>query len=71
MQKEAHIFRKVQDYQPFSAMKCGHLYPNKENKQWIWLAIDAKSKEIVGVNVGDHSRGGARKLWQSLPGMYR
>ncbi len=24
---------------------------NKDNKQWIWLAIDASIKEIVGVYI--------------------
>ena len=44
---------------------------NKGNKQWIWLALDAKTREIVGVHVGDRSREGARQLWQSLPPVYR
>ena len=49
----------------------------KHNKQWIWLALDAETKEIVGVHLGDRSRQracthvGARKLWQSLPSVYR
>ena len=25
---------------------------NKGNKQWIWLAIDKQTKEIVGVYIG-------------------
>jgi transposase-like protein len=25
---------------------------NKENKQWIWLAMDAKSRQIIGFHVG-------------------
>ncbi len=44
---------------------------SKDNKQWIWLAIDADSREIVGVYVGDRSRQSAKKLWQSLPPVYR
>jgi IS1 family transposase len=44
---------------------------SKENKQWIWLAIDADSREIVGVFVGDCSRQSATKLWQSLSPVYR
>lgn len=44
---------------------------SKANKQWIWLAIDADSREIVGVFVGDRSRQGAKGLWQSLPAVYR
>lgn len=42
----------------------------KSNKQWIWFALDAKTREIVGVHLGDRSREGARKLWQSLPSVY-
>lgn len=37
----------------------------------MWLALDVKSGEIVGVYVGDRSRAGAIGLWQSLPGVYR
>jgi IS1 family transposase len=44
---------------------------NKGNKQWIWLALDRDSREIVGVYVGDRNRQGARQLWQSLPRIYR
>lgn len=44
---------------------------SKQNKQYIWLAIDRDTREIVGCYVGDHSRESARKLWASLPGVYR
>ena len=40
---------------------------NKENKQWIWLAIDTKTREIVGLYVGARSRESAKELWKSLP----
>ena len=43
----------------------------KENKQWIWLALDADTREIVGVFIGDRSRQSAKQLWQSLPAVYR
>jgi len=44
---------------------------NKANKQWIWLAIDETTREIVGVYVGARSRQGAKQLWRSLPTVYR
>ena len=44
---------------------------SKDNKQWIWLALDANTREIVGVYVGERSRASAKKLWQSLPPIYR
>ena len=30
------------------------------NKQWVWLALDLRTREIVGVYVGDRSREGAQ-----------
>lgn len=44
---------------------------NKKNKQWVWLALDANTQEIVGVYVGERNRKGAKGLWQSLPAVYR
>jgi IS1 family transposase/transposase-like protein len=44
---------------------------NKSNKQWIWLAIDADTREIVGVYIGARSREGAKRLWASLPNVDR
>ena len=43
----------------------------KASKQWIWLAIDAKSRQIIGFHVGDRSRKSARKLWAAIPKAYR
>ena len=44
---------------------------NKENKQWIWLALDVATQELVGVYVGDRSRQGAQGLWDALPAVYQ
>jgi IS1 family transposase len=44
---------------------------SKANKQWIWLAIDAVTREIVGVYIGDRSAQAAKQLWRSLPPVYR
>ncbi|CAK0744183.1 insertion element IS1 protein InsB [Gammaproteobacteria bacterium] len=43
----------------------------KKNKQWIWLAIDIKTNEIVWVFVGERNKTGAQGLWNSLPPVYR
>ena len=37
-------------------IQCDELWSfvnNKGNKQWVWLALDANTREIVGVYVGD------------------
>ena len=44
---------------------------NKQHKKWIWLAIDADTREIVGAYIGDRSRRSAKKLWMSIPAVYR
>ena len=43
----------------------------KDNKKWIWLAIDVESREIVGVYIGSRDHIGAKGLWDSLPPVYR
>jgi IS1 family transposase len=43
----------------------------KQNKQWIWIAIDVESKQIIAFYVGDRSRKSARKLWNRIPLIYR
>ena len=56
------------------AVECDEMWSfvgNKDNKQWIWLAIDRDTREIIGVHVGDRSRAGAQALWNSLPPVYR
>jgi insertion element IS1 protein InsB len=49
----------------------GSFVKNKKQKQWVWLAIDKDTGEIVGVFIGDRSQTGAKKLWDSLPSVYR
>jgi IS1 family transposase len=44
---------------------------NKGNKQWVWLALDAVTREIVGVYVGARDEASAQSLWDSLPPVYR
>jgi insertion element IS1 protein InsB len=44
---------------------------DKGNKQWVWLAIDVTTREIVGCYVGDRSAESAMGLWQSMPAVYR
>jgi insertion element IS1 protein InsB len=55
-------------------IECDELWSlvgKKANKQWVWLAKDVDSQEIVGLSIGDRSRQGAEGLWNSLPAVYR
>lgn len=44
---------------------------HKGNKQWVWLALDADTRENVGVYIGARDESAARQLWESLPPVYR
>ena len=35
---------------------------NKGNKQWVWLALDAVTREIVGVYIGARDEASAQGL---------
>ena len=43
----------------------------KENKQWVWIAIDVESRQVIAFHVGDRSSKSARKLWNKIPPEYR
>jgi IS1 family transposase len=43
----------------------------KANKQWIWLAMDTKSRQIIVFHVGGRSRGSTQALWASIPAVYQ
>ncbi len=41
------------------------------NTQWLWLARDRDTREIVGVAIGARDEPTARQVWASLPAVYR
>jgi len=55
-------------------IECDELWSfvtHKRNKQWIWLAMDVDSREIVGLHIGSRDKQGAQGLWNALPPVYR
>jgi insertion element IS1 protein InsB len=43
----------------------------KANPQWLWLALEARSGQMLAFHVGDRSQKSARLLWNKLPAAYR
>jgi insertion element IS1 protein InsB len=43
----------------------------RANRQWIWLAMDATTRQIMAFHVGDRSRDSATELWAKIPLVYR
>jgi IS1 family transposase len=42
----------------------------KANGQWLWIAMDKQTCQILAFHVGDRSRDSAKQLWQNLPAVY-
>ncbi len=43
----------------------------KANKQWVWIAMDKQTRQIIALHVGDRSHDSAQQLWANLPAVYR
>jgi insertion element IS1 protein InsB len=43
----------------------------KANKQWIWIAMDATTRQIIAFHVGDRSGESGKALWATIPMVYR
>jgi insertion element IS1 protein InsB len=43
----------------------------KANKQWIWIAMDATTRQIIAFHVGDRSGESGKALWAKMPMVYR
>ena len=43
----------------------------KTNKQWVRIAMDAKTRQIIAFHVGDRSHTSAEHLWAKIPQAYR
>jgi len=43
----------------------------KANRQWVWIAMDAMTRQIIAFHLGDRSRQSAQALWEKLPTGYQ
>jgi insertion element IS1 protein InsB len=43
----------------------------KATKQWLWIAMDAKTRQVIAFHVSDRSRKSAQRLWAKIPQAYR
>ena len=53
------------------ADELGSFVQKKANKQWVWIAMDATTRQIIAFHVGDRSRDSAKALWAKIPVVYR
>ena len=43
----------------------------KANKQWVWIAMDVITRQIIAFHVDDRSRESAKALWAKMPLVYQ
>jgi len=43
----------------------------KANKQWVWSAMEATTRQIIALHVGDRRHKSAEHLWVKIPHAYR
>jgi insertion element IS1 protein InsB len=43
----------------------------KANRQWVWIARDALTRQIIAFHVRDRSRQSAQALWEKIPAGYQ
>jgi IS1 family transposase len=79
-------FEALPDHLNVQPVSCGHdvmiqrleveademssFVQKKANKVWIWLAMDAKTRQVIAFHVGDRSRNSAKRLWAKIPHAY-
>jgi insertion element IS1 protein InsB len=43
----------------------------KANRQWVWVAMDATTRQVIAFHVGDRSGQSAEALWEKIPAVYQ
>jgi insertion element IS1 protein InsB len=43
----------------------------KANRHWVWIAMDATTRQVIAFHVGDRSGQRAQALWEKIPAVYQ
>jgi len=43
----------------------------KANRSWVWIAMDATTRQVLAFHVGDRSGLSAQALWDKIPAVYQ
>src|SRR5215831_1475614 len=43
----------------------------KANRYWVWIAMDASTRQVIAFHVGDRSGRSAKALWEKLSTVYQ
>src|SRR4029434_2917025 len=53
------------------ADELASLVQKQAHKQWVWIAMDATTRQVIAFHVGDRSHTSAEHLWAKIPQAYR
>ncbi len=54
-----------------AADERGSVVGDRRDVRWVWVALDADTRPVVGTVAGDRTEGTARPRWAALPREYR
>lgn len=69
--QRVHVLPKARQRLNVQMDELWSFVDDKGNEQWVWLALDRDTREIVGCYIGNRSGEAASALWDSLPSVYR
>ena len=64
----------LEDARPDDVLELDELWSfvlKKSNKQWIWIALCRRTRQVVAHYTGDRSEKSCRKLWEQIPDGYK
>jgi len=64
----------LEDARPDDVLELDELWSfvlKKSNKQWIWIALCRRTRQVVAHYIGDRGEKSCRKLWERIPDEYK
>ena len=69
--KVLDVFKKTPPRLTIEGDEAGSFVKKRQNKPWVWLAMNRTTRDMVGLQVGARDGLAAQALWDSLPFEYR
>jgi insertion element IS1 protein InsB len=70
-QSTAHPHDVIMQRLDVEADEMSSFVGKKANEQWLWLAMDTQTRQVIAFHAGDHSRESAKQLWANIPAVSR
>lgn len=73
-QQQPSLPETLVDPEPDDVLELDELWSfvyRKSNKQWVWIVLCRRTRQVVAFYVGDHSDDSCRRLWEQVPEAYK